>query len=116
MQTFLFTDIEGSTRLWSRAPVVMAEAVQRQETLLRATIEHHQGAVFKTVGDGVYAVFARPEQAILFTVSAWNAICEQHIPVRYEAGDVEAALAEAGRRVAALEAEVRRLQELTGQT
>jgi predicted pyridoxine 5'-phosphate oxidase superfamily flavin-nucleotide-binding protein len=58
---------------------------------------------------------ARPEQAILFTVSAWNANCEQHIPVRYEAADVEAALAEAGRRLAALEAEVRRLRELTGQ-
>ena len=59
---------------------------------------------------------ARPEQAILFTVSAWDANCEQHIPVRYEAADVEAALAEAGRRVAALDAEVKRLRELTGRT
>jgi uncharacterized protein len=58
---------------------------------------------------------ARPEQAILFTVTAWNANCEQHIPVRYEAADVEAALAEAGRRLAALEAEVERLRQLGGQ-
>ena len=59
---------------------------------------------------------ARPEQAIQFTVSAWDANCKQHIPVRYEASDVEAALAEAGRRVAALDAEVKRLRELAGQT
>jgi predicted pyridoxine 5'-phosphate oxidase superfamily flavin-nucleotide-binding protein len=59
---------------------------------------------------------ARPEQAILFTVSAWNANCEQHIPVRYEEADVEAALAEAGRRLAALEAEVKRLKALAGES
>jgi len=59
---------------------------------------------------------ARPEQAILFTVSAWNANCEQHIPVRYEEADVEAALAEAGRRLGALEAEVKRLKALAGES
>ena len=59
---------------------------------------------------------ARPEQAILFTVSAWNSNCEQHIPQRYEAADVDAALAEAGRRLAALEAEVKRLKALAGET
>ncbi len=58
---------------------------------------------------------ARPEQAILFTVAAWDSNCEQHIPQRFEAADVDAALAEAGRRLAALEAEVKRLRELTGQ-
>jgi len=57
---------------------------------------------------------ARPEQAILFTVSAWDANCEQHIPVRYEEADVDAALAEAGRRLAALQAEVDRLKALAG--
>jgi predicted pyridoxine 5'-phosphate oxidase superfamily flavin-nucleotide-binding protein len=57
---------------------------------------------------------ARPEQAILFTVSAWDANCEQHIPVRYEEADVDAALAEAGRRLATLEAEVERLKALIG--
>ena len=58
---------------------------------------------------------ARPEQAILFTVTAWDANCEQHIPQRFEAADVDAAIAEAGRRLAALEAEVKRLRELTGE-
>ncbi|TGV63748.1 pyridoxamine 5'-phosphate oxidase, partial [Mesorhizobium sp. M00.F.Ca.ET.158.01.1.1] len=36
---------------------------------------------------------ARPEQVILFTVSAWDANCPQHIPQRFEAADVSAALA-----------------------
>jgi predicted pyridoxine 5'-phosphate oxidase superfamily flavin-nucleotide-binding protein len=58
---------------------------------------------------------ARPEQAILFTVAAWDSNCEQHIPVRYEEADVNAALAEAGRRLAALEDEVTRLRKLAGE-
>src|SRR5262249_47217967 len=54
---------------------------------------------------------ARPEQVILFTVSAWNGNCPQHIPQRFEAADVAAALAERDRRIEALEAEVRQLRE-----
>ena len=54
---------------------------------------------------------ARPEQVILFTVAAWSANCPQHIPQRFEAADVAAALAERDRRIEALEAEVRQLRE-----
>ncbi len=54
---------------------------------------------------------ARPEQVILFTVSAWDTNCSQHIPQRFEAADVAAALAERDERIAALEAEVKRLAE-----
>jgi predicted pyridoxine 5'-phosphate oxidase superfamily flavin-nucleotide-binding protein len=53
---------------------------------------------------------ASPEQAILFTVSAWSRNCSQHIPQRFEAADVAAALVERDSRIKALEAEVRRLQ------
>ena len=53
---------------------------------------------------------ARPEQVILFTVSAWDANCPQHIPQRFEAADVAAALAERDKRIAALEGEVVRLR------
>jgi uncharacterized protein len=53
---------------------------------------------------------ARPEQVVLFTVSAWDANCPQHIPQRFEAADVAAALAERDERIAALEAEVARLR------
>ncbi len=52
---------------------------------------------------------AKPEQVILFTVAAWDANCPQHIPQRFEAADVAAALAERDKRIAALEAEVARL-------
>ena len=52
---------------------------------------------------------ARAEQAILFTVTAWDSNCRQHIPQRFEAADVAAALDERDRRIAELEAEVKRL-------
>ena len=55
---------------------------------------------------------ARPEQVVLFKVSAWDANCPQHIPQRFEADDVAAALAERDQRIAALEAEVSRLRGL----
>ena len=53
---------------------------------------------------------ARPEQVLLFTVTAWDVNCPQHIPQRFEAADVEAALALRDRRIAELEAEVLRLR------
>jgi uncharacterized protein len=52
---------------------------------------------------------ARPEQAILFSVTAWDSNCRQHIPQRFEAADVAAALDERDRRIAELEAEIKRL-------
>jgi uncharacterized protein len=55
---------------------------------------------------------ARPEQVILFTVAAWDANCHQHIPQRFEAADVAAALAERDGRIAELEAEIKRLREV----
>jgi predicted pyridoxine 5'-phosphate oxidase superfamily flavin-nucleotide-binding protein len=54
---------------------------------------------------------ARPEQAILFTVAAWDSNCAQHIPQRFEAADVAAALMQRDERIAALEHEVKRLRE-----
>jgi uncharacterized protein len=53
---------------------------------------------------------ARPEQVILFTVAAFDANCSQHIPQRFEAADVAAALAERDRRISELEAELARLR------
>jgi predicted pyridoxine 5'-phosphate oxidase superfamily flavin-nucleotide-binding protein len=57
---------------------------------------------------------ARAEQVILFTVAAWDANCPQHIPQRFEAADVAAALAARDQRIAELEAEVTRLQATKG--
>jgi predicted pyridoxine 5'-phosphate oxidase superfamily flavin-nucleotide-binding protein len=53
---------------------------------------------------------ARPEQAFLFTVTAWDSNCPQHIPVRFEAADVAAALEERVRRIAELTSRVRALE------
>jgi len=53
---------------------------------------------------------ARPERAMLFTVTAWDVNCPQHIPQRFEAADVEAAIKTRDERIAALEAEVERLR------
>ncbi|KQW40344.1 pyridoxamine 5'-phosphate oxidase family protein [Rhizobacter sp. Root404] len=53
---------------------------------------------------------ARPEQVLLFTVSAWDVNCPQHIPQRFEAADVQAAIELRDRRIAALEAELAALR------
>ncbi len=53
---------------------------------------------------------ARPEQVMLFTIKAWDANCPQHIPLRFEAEDVQAALEERDRRIATLENELERLR------
>ena len=53
---------------------------------------------------------ARGEQVILFTVTAWDANCPQHIPQRLEAADVTTALEQRDRRIAELEAELARLK------
>src|SRR5262249_21198160 len=53
---------------------------------------------------------ARPEQAIVFSVTAWDVNCSQHIPRRCDAADVAAALIARDRRIAELEAELARLR------
>ncbi len=70
-------------------------------------VEGDAGLLARLMPDGYKA---RPDQVILFTVSAWDANCPQHIPQRFEAADVAAALAERDERIAALEAEVARLR------
>jgi class 3 adenylate cyclase len=55
--TFLFTDIEGSTRLWEQDSAAMHVALARHDEILRGAIESRRGSVVKTTGDGVMAVF-----------------------------------------------------------
>ena len=62
--TFLFTDIEGSTRQWESSPDAMAAAVRRHDDILRTAIEAAHGYVFKTVGDAFCAAFAAAPDAI----------------------------------------------------
>jgi predicted pyridoxine 5'-phosphate oxidase superfamily flavin-nucleotide-binding protein len=55
---------------------------------------------------------ARPEQVILFRISAWDTNCPQHIPQKFDAADVAAALATRDARIAELEAELATLKGL----
>ena len=72
--TFLFTDIEGSTRLWEEQPDVMRAAVARHDELFRAVIEANKGYIFATGGDGFAAAFARPPDAVAAAESAQAAL------------------------------------------
>jgi predicted ATPase/class 3 adenylate cyclase len=62
--TFLFTDIEGSTRLWERAPEAMRTALARHDSILRSSVEHSGGKVFKTIGDAFCAAFPSADGAV----------------------------------------------------
>jgi predicted ATPase/class 3 adenylate cyclase len=57
MQTFLFTDIEGSTRLWEEHGDAMAAALARHDEILDKAVAQAGGSVLKTTGDGLIAVF-----------------------------------------------------------
>src|SRR5262245_59274650 len=75
--TFLFTDIEGSTRLWSQNPQTMGAAIARHEALLRAVITASGGVVFKTVGDAIHAAFASALDAVQAAVEGRQAIAAE---------------------------------------
>ena len=55
--TFLFTDIEGSTRLWQEHPEAMRPALARHDEIVRDAIEAHGGHVVQTTVDGAHAAF-----------------------------------------------------------
>jgi len=68
--TFLFTDIEDSTRLWSERPEAMRTALAHHDAILRHAIEAHGGLVIKTVGDAFHAVFATAADAFNAALAA----------------------------------------------
>lgn len=62
--TFLFTDIEGSTRLWERTPEAMRLALARHDSILRTGVSRHGGKVFKTIGDAFCVAFSTADDAL----------------------------------------------------
>ena len=68
--TFLFTDIEGSTRLWERDRAAMTRAARRHDAILDAAITNHHGVLFKHVGDAVQAAFSTPLDAVSAAVDS----------------------------------------------
>ena len=75
--TFLFTDIEGSTRLWEEHTEGMRAALGRHDDLLRATITQHRGHIFKTVGDAFHAAFPTAADALATALEAQRALAAE---------------------------------------
>ncbi|HEX3243850.1 MAG TPA: tetratricopeptide repeat protein [Chloroflexota bacterium] len=72
--TFLFTDIEGSTRGWDQFGAAMDAVLARHDTLLTEIVDRHGGTVFKTAGDAVCAVFERPLDAAMAAIDIQRAL------------------------------------------
>src|SRR5271166_5394017 len=87
--TFLFTDVEGSTRRWEADADAMRVALAAHDEVLRDAIEAHGGWLFKHTGDGVCAAFASPRSAVDAAVAAQRAL---ELPVRMGLATGEAEL------------------------
>src|SRR5215218_9028474 len=79
--TFLFTDIVGSTTMWEAHPQSMGLALARHDAILQQVISASGGIVFKTVGDGIHAVFTAAPDALTAALAAQHAL-------QYEPWDV----------------------------
>ena len=78
--TFLFTDIEGSTRLWELHPDEMPSVIARHDSLMHSSIESAGGHVFKTVGDAFCAVFSNPGDAVSAAIDAQTRLAAEFEP------------------------------------
>ena len=87
--TFLFTDIEGSTRKWEADPTAMRVALQAHNEVLREMVAAHDGTVFNYTGDGMCAVFASPRSAVDAAIAAQRKL---ELPVRMGISTGEAEL------------------------
>ena len=90
VNVFLFTDIEGSTSAWEKEHDRMAKAVALHDAILRNEIESRNGRVIKTTGDGVYAMFADPLEAVEAVVAFQLALVDPAstagMPIRVRCG------------------------------
>jgi predicted ATPase len=87
--TFLFTDVEGSTRRWEADAEAMRAALLAHDRVLRDAIETHEGFLFSHTGDGVVAAFNSPKSAVDAAVQAQLAL---ELPVRMGLATGEAEL------------------------
>jgi predicted ATPase/class 3 adenylate cyclase/DNA-binding SARP family transcriptional activator len=78
--TLLFTDIEGSSRLWEDSPTTMSAALVRHDELIRAAVSDHAGLVFKTVGDAFCVVFTNASDAVQAAIRLQRAIWHEPWP------------------------------------
>ena len=75
--TFLFTDIEGSTKMWERSPQAMQVALARHDEILREAVEEHGGYVFKTVGDAFCCAFPTAPDTVEAALQAQRLLLEE---------------------------------------
>src|SRR3977135_3570661 len=95
--SFLFTDIEGSTRLLEEHPQEMGAAMSRHHDLLQQAVEANGGIVFETLGDGVYASFTRASDGVRAAIEGqqairaekWGAVGEIRVRMGLHTGDVQ---------------------------
>jgi predicted ATPase/class 3 adenylate cyclase len=86
--TFLFTDVEGSTRRWEQDSVAMRTAIERHLAILDEAIHANNGLRFKTIGDAIQAAFPTALDGVLAAVAAQRALVAEDwgalgpIPVR----------------------------------
>jgi predicted ATPase/class 3 adenylate cyclase len=81
--TFLFTDIEGSTRLLERSGDAYPAILEAQRTIIGTAVEAAGGVVFGTEGDAVFAAFDRPSAGVQAAAAAQRALSH----ARWPAGD-----------------------------
>ena len=96
MLVFLFTDIEGSSRLWEERTTVMTGVIARHDEILRELIGGHGGRITKHTGDGITAAFdgGEPltcalEAQVRFAAEAWGEIGALPIRAGLHAGEAE---------------------------
>ncbi|MGH2366965.1 MAG: adenylate/guanylate cyclase domain-containing protein, partial [Chloroflexota bacterium] len=95
--TFLFTDIEGSTRLMERHPEAYRAALDRHHAILREAVAAEGGYVFETLGDGVYVAFSQPTGAVAAAIHAqlalqqepWGEVGQLKVRMGLHTGEVE---------------------------
>lgn len=95
--TFLFTDVEGSTRLMERHPEAYRNAITQHHTILYGAVGQNRGSVFETVGDAVYAAFASPRDAVAAALRAqhdlhaasWGEVGPLRVRMGLHTGEVE---------------------------
>jgi predicted ATPase/class 3 adenylate cyclase len=95
--TFLFTDLEGSTRLWEQYPDAMKAALAHHDDILRDAIASHGGVIVKTTGDGAHAAFAQARGAVAaalraqrtFATEDWTAVGGLRVRMGIHTGPAE---------------------------
>ena len=76
--TFLFTDIEGSTKLWEHDATAMQVALTRHDEILKGAIEERGGYVFKTVGDAFCCAFPTAPDALEAALETQRRLLPKH--------------------------------------